>query len=65
LHEYVLIAQKKFHVMHYARQPDNTNTSASAWLLTETSAIESSIALPSLQCQLALSEIYTKVQVDN
>jgi Uma2 family endonuclease len=67
LHEYVLIAQKKFHVMHYARQPDNTNnnTNASSWLLTETSAIESSIALPSLQCQLALSEIYTKVQVDN
>jgi Uma2 family endonuclease len=56
LSEYVLIAQDKPHVEHYVRQPDNH------WLLSETNRLEDSIALPSIQCNLRLAEIYLKVK---
>jgi Uma2 family endonuclease len=53
LHEYLLVA---CHVVHYTRQPDNT------WLLAETSEITDQIHLPSVDCSLALSEVYAKVR---
>ncbi|MBC7911828.1 MAG: Uma2 family endonuclease [Pyrinomonadaceae bacterium] len=54
--EYVLIAQDKLHVEHFARQPDNR------WLLSETNRMEDSIELTSIACTLALAEIYDKVK---
>lgn len=56
LSEYVLIAQEKPHVEHFVRQPSNQ------WLLSETSRLEDQIRLPSIECVLALSEIYRKVK---
>ena len=56
LAEYVLIAQDKPHVEHFLRQPDNQ------WLLSETNNLADTIQLPSIQCQLALAEIYRKVK---
>ncbi|MGH9760600.1 MAG: Uma2 family endonuclease, partial [Blastocatellia bacterium] len=53
--EYVLVAQDKHHVEHHLRQPDNT------WLLSETSDIKGEIELTTIDCRLALSEIYDKV----
>ena len=53
--EYLLVAQERCHVVHYTHQPDNT------WLLAETSDIHAHIHLPSLGCDLALSEVYAKV----
>lgn len=55
--EYVLISQDKHHVEHYVRQAGNT------WLLSETNRIEDTIELLSINCNLALSEIYDKVDV--
>ncbi len=57
LSEYVLIAQKKQHVECHLRQPDNR------WVLTETDNPQESIQLTSIDCELALVEIYDKVEI--
>lgn len=57
LAEYVLIAQDSVHVEHYVRQPDNQ------WLLSETNLLDGTLRLPSIQCELALAEIYDKVDL--
>ncbi|MGB7925318.1 MAG: Uma2 family endonuclease [Pyrinomonadaceae bacterium] len=57
LAEYLVIAQNKYHVEHYIRQPDNQ------WLLSETDDMQKTISLPSIECDLALTDIYDKVDV--
>ena len=56
LHEFVLISQDRPLVEHYVRQGQDE------WLLTEQSSLEDTLVLPSIQCQLPLSEIYLKVR---
>ncbi len=58
LAEYLLIAQDKHHVEHYARQPDNQ------WLLSETNDSQATIDLPSIACRLMLADVYDKVEMD-
>jgi len=58
LTEYLVIAQNKYHVEHYTRQPRNR------WLLSETDDIQKTIHLSSIECDLALVDIYDKVEVD-
>lgn len=55
--EYVLIAQDRCHVEHFIRQSDNR------WLLSETNKIEDTIHLSSIDCTLALTEVYDKVDL--
>ena len=55
LAEYVLIAQDKPHFEHFVRQPDKR------WLLAEANRLEDTIYLPSIACDLALAEVYDKV----
>ncbi|MBI3756839.1 MAG: Uma2 family endonuclease [Deltaproteobacteria bacterium] len=57
LSEYVLIDQEKYHVEHFLRQPDNR------WLLAETNRLADTIQLSSITCNLALAEIYDKVDM--
>lgn len=57
LAEYILVAQDKPHVMRYVRQTD-----AVTWLLSETTDINYVIELPSINCQLALSDVYDNVE---
>lgn len=57
LAEYLLIAQAKHHVMHYVRQSDNQ------WLLSETNNSHDRLHLPSINCDLALVDVYDKVEV--
>jgi Uma2 family endonuclease len=57
LKEYLLVAQKKHHVEHYVRQPDNQ------WLLSETESLQDIIHLPSINCNLAVADIYEKVDI--
>ena len=57
LMEYVLIAQTKPHVEHYVRQPDNR------WLLAEADSLHQTLHLPSIDCHLALAEVYDKVDI--
>src|SRR5215471_7354934 len=55
--EYVLITQTKPHLEHYVRQPDNR------WLLAEADSVHDTLHLPSINCQLALAEVYDKVDI--
>jgi Uma2 family endonuclease len=57
LAEYVLISQEKVHVDHYLRQPDRH------WLLSETGTLDSTVRLAVIGCDLALAEIYDKVDL--
>ncbi len=57
LMEYVLIAQHRPHVESYRRQPDQR------WVLTESDGLESRLRLDAIDCELALAEIYDKVEL--
>ena len=57
LKEYMLIAQDKYHIEHYVRQPDNQ------WLLSETDSLPDTIHLPSINCDLMLADVYDKVDM--
>ncbi len=52
LRGYVLIAQNKVHVELHTRQD------AGGWLLTETNNRADVVALPSIECELSLTEVY-------
>jgi Uma2 family endonuclease len=56
LKEYVLVAQDKPRAEHYLRQDGNR------WLLTAVSGLDARVSLPSIQCELALSEIYERIE---
>ena len=58
LADYLVIAQNKYHVEHYTRQPDNQ------WLLSETDDVRQTIRIASIECNLALVDIYDKIEVD-
>lgn len=55
LQEYVLVAQDRMRVEHYARQTDGR------WLFAELSEPSQVLSLASVDCQIAVSEIYDKV----
>lgn len=55
--EYVLVAQNKPHVEDFVRQPDHR------WMFSETNNLQDTIELTSINCHLALSEIYDKVEL--
>jgi Uma2 family endonuclease len=54
LQEYILIAQDSIRIEHFARQGEQ-------WILTDAKMIDSVITLPSIECTLALSDVYEKV----
>lgn len=55
LTEYLLIAQDRAYIEHYVRQGDNQ------WLLSETKELQDVIELPTIECKLALADVYDKV----
>jgi Uma2 family endonuclease len=59
LAEYVLIAQDKVQVEHYARHGEKGDQ----WVLTEISDLGGTLHLASIGCGLALADIYDKVSV--
>ena len=54
--EYVRVAQDECHVEQFVKQAHG------GWLLSETSRLEDTLTLPSIECTLPLSDIYEKVQ---
>ena len=58
LAEHLLVAQDEICVEQYVKQVDGQ------WALTETRSIEGAIELPSIDCSLALRDIYNKVPMD-
>ncbi|MCY4073645.1 MAG: Uma2 family endonuclease [Chloroflexi bacterium] len=57
LQDYILISQTNYHIEHFARQPEDS------WLLTDIIGRDASLTLTSLDCQIALDEIYEQVQL--
>lgn len=55
LNEYILISQDKPGIEHFIRQENG------GWLLTELSEMSEILHLPNIECEIALSEIYAKV----
>ncbi len=55
--EYILIAQQKPHVEHFIKQLDGR------WIMAETKKLADEIELVSIGCELALTEIYDKVEI--
>jgi Uma2 family endonuclease len=54
LQEYLLISQDEAIVEHYVRQNNDT------WLYTKAISLEETIILPSIECEVALKDIYDK-----
>lgn len=55
LRDYLLVAQDRVHVEHYARQGEQ-------WVLSEIDDPAAILLLPSTDCVLPLSEVYDKVE---
>ncbi len=55
LQEYLLIAQDEYYIEHYVRQINNQ------WILLEINNLQATIKLTSIDCSLALPEVYDKV----
>lgn len=58
LQEYVLVAQDKVRVEHFARY----GTTGEQWVLTEISDLERTLHLASIGCDIALREIYSRIE---
>ena len=59
LQEYILVSQDKVLVEHYRRQ--ERLSPAKDWIFTDFQALEESLPLTSIQCELPLQEIYERV----
>lgn len=57
LAEYVLVAQHEYRVEQYTKQPDGR------WLLSDHRSLSDVVELASVQCTLALREVYDKVSL--
>jgi Uma2 family endonuclease len=57
LAEYLLVSQSEPRIEQFLRQDDNR------WLLAAATGLDAMLPLPSIQCELALVEIYEKVDL--
>lgn len=55
LQEYLLVSQDEYVLEHFLRQDGDH------WLYTKAGGLEETIALPTVNCQLALKDVYSKV----
>jgi len=55
LREYLLVSQDEYVVEHFLRQDDGH------WLYTKAGGLDESLALPTVNCRLALRDVYSKV----
>jgi Uma2 family endonuclease len=58
LSDYLLVAQDKIHVENYVRQSDRS------WLFSEYKSAEDKFQIESVGCELAVEEIYEKVEME-
>lgn len=57
LTEYLLVAQDEYRIEQFLKQSDGK------WLYSETRSLEGRVQLMSIQCELALIEVYDKVSL--
>jgi Uma2 family endonuclease len=58
LQTYLLVAQDRVHLEQYVRQQEGS------WLLTEAKVLDTVLELMSIECQLLLSDVYDKVELE-
>ena len=58
LRQYLLVASDRIHADLYTRQPDG------GWLLTSADGPAGTLALASVNCQIALADVYEKVDLE-
>ena len=56
--EYILVSQDRFRVEHFCREADGR------WMMAEINGLQGMLNLKSVGCELPLSEIYDKVDVE-
>ena len=59
LRDYVLVSQDKPRIEHFSRQPDGT------WPRTEVEGLTSALTVSSINCQIALADVYSRIVFDN
>lgn len=59
LAEYLLVEQDEYRIEQYVKQADGR------WLLSEETSLERAIELASVECRLALSEVYERVDLSH
>lgn len=59
LTDYLLISQESASIEHRMRQPDNR------WLLSIYQGLDSVVPIPSIGCELSLSEVYERIEWPN
>jgi Uma2 family endonuclease len=57
LQEYLLISQESARIEHYVREGDQ-------WIFTDATQLEDVVTLPSIDCTLALADVYEKVSFE-
>jgi Uma2 family endonuclease len=57
LREYLLVASDRVHADLFTRQPDGR------WMLTSADGMESSLGIESIDCQIAIADVYEKVDL--
>lgn len=58
LAEHLLVAQDRYRIEQYVKQPDNQ------WSLFDYRSLDDTVELKSISCSLALGDVYTKITVD-
>lgn len=58
LSDYLLVAQDAYRVEHFMRQTDG-------WLMRAHEGLEASVSIASINCTLALSDIYKKIMLES
>ena len=58
LDEYLLVSQEEYRVEQYVKQAD------ARWLLSDVRSLESVIELKSIDCSLALRDLYDRISID-
>lgn len=56
--EYLLVAQNEYWVEHYARQPGER------WLLSDYRGLEAFLTLASIDCRIALRDLYERLELE-
>jgi Uma2 family endonuclease len=60
VNDYVLVSQTQPRVEHYVRDSNR----ADRWVLTEVDGLDSMLSLASIGCEIAMSDIYDKVDFE-
>lgn len=58
LQEYLLIAQDAYRIERFLRRADGQ------WLFTDVTALDAVLELPSIECKLAVADVYDKVEFE-